>query len=720
MQTISPGPWSNPFTWEGGKLPSATDHVEIMHDVNLDTDTKVAGITIMDGCELCIDPDNNVTVESTGNIIVMGRFCAEAKPQYVYTIRFTGIDENNFVGGGMDILDSDIGLWVMGAGELDFQGVPKTAWTNETGEVKSGDIALQIKSAIGWEPSDEIVVLPTAKGATNYDERKISNIVNATGIMVDKALTSHPVINNQWTAEVANLSRNIRIEGTPTGRAHIFIMSSVSQNLQYVGLRYMGPRKDINGDGIKELVTGRYALHFHHCGDGSRGSSVVGCVARDCDNHCFVPHSSHGIAMLGNVVYNVTETAFWCDYGQHTNDTLWENNLVALVKYVQQAQDQDSDMAPTFGAGGFVLGSGDGNICRGNVVCGTSGLDREAGAYIWPELRDDADPTAQLESPWTFENNTAHSCAAGISVWQNNNHHHIVRNTVIYNCDLAIFHGAYQNHYRYIGGAVYGGYIELRAASATTNRIRFEEMTIDAAGGDYCVIANEGPLAGVAPILFRGCKFAGFGKKAIIDQNPGPGLKLIDVVDCGLTPSQMQVSKAALSGEVIRLQQGSQAWKVTKSGTSSIALFAAQQWGSGTGLRAQYFTPDFKWLLLSRIEPNVNIFDITHPQIHYLVPSSFAARWSGKIQPQFSQAYTFYCNAGGGVRLWIDGKLLIDQWSERYPGTIRSSAINLQAGQLYDFKLEYFNQDDRSECTLEWSSGSIKREFVPMSQLYSN
>jgi len=167
MQTISPGPWSNPFTWEGGKLPSTTDHVEIMHDVNLDTDTKVAGITIMDGCEFCIDAERNVTLETTGNIVVMGRFCAEAKPQYGYTIRFTGIDESKFIGGGMDVLDTDIGLWVMGAGELDFQGVPKTAWTNETGEVKSGDIALQIKSAIGWEPSDEIVVLPTAKGATN-------------------------------------------------------------------------------------------------------------------------------------------------------------------------------------------------------------------------------------------------------------------------------------------------------------------------------------------------------------------------------------------------------------------------------------------------------------------------------------------------------------------------------------------------------------------------
>lgn len=40
-------------------------------------------------------------------------------------------------------------------------------------------------------------------------------------------------------------------------------------------------------------------------------------------------------------------------------------------------------------------------------------------------------------------------------------------------------------------------------------------------------------------------------------------------------------------------------------------------------------------------------------------------------------------------------------------------------GKSYDIKLEYFNTDERSICTLEWSSPSLKREFVPMSQLYA-
>lgn len=613
---------------------------------------------------LILDSTKNVILTVTGNIIVTGLLISRPNPDVTHMIRFTGIDESKFVGGGDVPLDSDPGLWVIGAGQLDLQGTVQPIFE---------------------------------KGITNPETLK------------------------QFASGATS---NLRIEGTATGQSHIFIKSSKPQTIKYVGFRYMGPRRDRDGDGVKELVTGRYAIHFHHCDDGSRGTVIEGCIARDCNNHCYVPHGSHGITMRGNIAYNVTETPFWYDLGHKTNDLIWENNLVANVAYVPRALDQDSGDAPTFGAGGFVLGFGDGNICRGNVVIGTVGDTREGAGFIWPEIRNDTDPTLQLESPWTFEDNTAINCQAGLSVWQNNLHHHIVRNTTIIGCPVAILHGAYGNHYRYIGGKIIGGRIEVFAASATTNRIRFEDMDIHAGGQDYCVVMKEGPLlpdnppAGVAPVLFLHCKFSNFNKKAIIDQNPGAGWKYADVVDCGLTVDKYQVSSTAIAGETIRVQEADKAWKVTKSGSTAIGKFAPSTWGTGTGLKAEYFTPDFKTLLLSRVEPNINLFDLTHPSPHYLVPTSFTARWTGKIQPQLSEAYTFYCFAGGGVRLWVDNKLLIDKWAEKYPGQITSNKISLTAGQLLDLKLEFFNNDDRSGCTLEWASTSLKREFIPMSQLY--
>lgn len=623
----------------------------------LSTDLNLTEILEIEGV-LILDPTKNITISTTKNINVTNKLISKPNPDVVHLIRFTGINENNFVGGGDTVLASDIGLWVMNSGQLDLQGAVFNDW---------------------------------------------------------KRLGTDYAAMEKFAAAVGS---NMRIEGTATGQAHLFIKSSQPQFIRNVGFRFLGPRKDVSGDGVKELVTGRYACHFHHCENGSRGSIIEGCIARDCNNHVFVPHGSHGITMRGNITYNTTEHVFWYDFGHRTHDLIWENNLVVKVGYVPRAQDQDSDGAPTFGAGGFVLGSGDGNICRGNVVVATSGDPRAAGAYIWPELRDDGDNQKQLEDSWEFENNTAINCPSTEQVWQNNNRHHINRNTISIGAQNPLLHGAYQNDYNRQGGYYKGGYVDIRAASATTNRIRFEGVTFDADGGDYCVIINEGPLNGAAPILFRNCKFINFTKKAILNQNPGPGLKQVDVVDCGLNVLEYAVSSAARSGEVIRVQEGNKAWKITRGGNITIAPFAPSLWGTGTGLKAEYFSPDFKTKYLERIEPNVNLFDLTHPSPHYAVPTSFAARWTGKIQPQYSESYTFFVFAGGGVRLWVNNILLIDSWNERYPGEIKRVMTSSEVGKLYDIKLEFFNSDDRSGCTLEWASASQKREFVPMSQLY--
>lgn len=624
--------------------------------LTLDKDLSLTELLEVEGV-LVLDPKSNVTITTTRNIVVTCNLISQPDPSVIHTIRFTGIDENKFVGGGEKVLDSDVGMWVMGAGQLNLLG------------------------------------------GTQFDWKKLGTDYSAMETLA------------------AGISSNMRIEGTAAGQSHLFIKSSRPQSIHFVQFRYMGPRKDANNDKVKELVTGRYACHFHHSEDGSRGSIIEGCIARDCNNHVFVPHGSHGITMRGNIVYNVTEEPFWYDLGHRTHDLIWENNLVVKVGFVPRAQDQDSDGAPTFGAGGFVLGSGDGNICRGNVVIGTSGDPRSAGAYIWPELRDDADNTKQLEDSWVFENNTAINCPSCEDVWQNNNRHHINRNTVAINCQVPVFHGAYQNDYCRVGGYYKGGYVDIRAASSTTNRIRFEGVTFDADGGDYCVIINEGPLNGVAPILFRNCVFKNYKVAALLDQNPGAGLKSVDLIDCNLNPSQVKVT-ATKAGETVRIQNGDSAWAITKSGSKPVAWFAPHSWGTGTGLKAEYFTPDFKTLLLSRIEPNVNLFDLTHPSPHYAVPTNFAARWTGMLQPQFTASYKFYAQVGGGIRVWIDGKILIDKWAERYPGAITSSNISLTEGKLYEIKVEFFNQDDRSGCTLEWECSSLKREFIPMSQLY--
>ena len=77
---------------------------------------------------LTLNPASNVTIITTKNIIVTGKLISKPNADVVHAIRFTNINENNFKGGGESVLDSDVGLWVIGNGQLDLFGAFENDW----------------------------------------------------------------------------------------------------------------------------------------------------------------------------------------------------------------------------------------------------------------------------------------------------------------------------------------------------------------------------------------------------------------------------------------------------------------------------------------------------------------------------------------------------------------------------------------------------------------
>ena len=713
IYSVRSGNWNDLATW-GGRIPTANDAPVISagHVVVANVDASVAGMHIAG--TLTFTPAKQVTIQSTRNLLVTGLLEIIApQASIVHTIRFIHVNENKFEGGGMDPVDSDVGLWVMGAGRLNLQGHAKTSFTNVAGSIGGGATTITVKNAAGWLAGDEIMITPTAENAHNFDVRTIKAIHGNT-ITVSTGTTSHPMINGRYMAEAANLTRNIRIEGTGTGKSHVFIRSSVAQTIKDVAFRYLGPRKDQGETPATELIPGRYGLHFHHCMDGSNGSVVDGCVMRDIDNHAYVPHVSNGIVMSNNIAFNVTETPFWWDIPDPSHNIQWLHNLVALPKYIERSIGMDTKGAPTFGVNGFILGFGDDNVCNDNVVAGQTGLETTNAAYDWEEM--------DIESEWTFKNNTAHNCNSGLRSWQNNTRIHVIENSTLYHNGIGIFHGAYVNMYRYVGGQLYKSPVYIKAASGGSSRLRFENLHIDAAGLDYAVVLDEGPLNGPFPILFRNCTITGARKAQVIDDNPGPGIKCADFVECRIALPDFMISSKALNKEVLRIQPATgQAYQITGNGKKTIEPFAARSWGEGMGLKAEYYAGQFDSLLFTRNEPAVHLTEFTEVLFHHkLTNYRYSIRYTGDIMPQQDAEYTFYTEAGGGVRLWVNDQLIIDKWAERYPGLITSNTIKLTQGKRCHIKLEYFNEDDRSGINLFWSSATHNREYIPQSQLYAN
>jgi hypothetical protein len=736
ISSVQSGNWSDPGTW-GGKLPGPADTPLIVsgHTVNYDLATGVyAGVSVSSGATLQFDSGKSTTMQTSGNVVVEGTLSMRpSSASVIQLLQFINIDESAFVGGGMDVLATDVGLWAMGSGILDLMGTAKTAFVRAAGNIASGATTISLNaSPTGWLPGDDIAIAPTESPTvgdaymSGFEDRTIKSISGNSLTLNAGTLRAHPQINNMWTAEVINLTRNVRIEGTATGRTHIFIRSAVPQTIQNIQIRYIGPRKDRGGDATPEFVLGRYGLHFHHCDVGSVGSLVQGCVVRDTGSHCYVPHASNGVTMKGNVAYKCMEIAFWWDVLDLTHGTTWDGNLVGYTTFIHEALDIDSGDAPTFASSGFLLGIGDDNVCNNNVVIGTTGDFRAGGAYYWME--------GKIESVWEFKNNMAHNCHCGLISWQNNLKNHLIENSVVYNCGMGIYHGAYTNTYLYTGGYVYNSQIMIKASSGNSNALKFQNLVIDAAGLDYAVALDEGPLDGARPVFIRNCTITGQKKAGIMNASP-VAVKKLDVIQCttaGIAGGALALAASAVdyflsptagSSENIRVQPVTgQPYMLTQTGKVNIAPFAATIWGNGNGLKGEYYNDStLSNLVFTRTDANISFLEWDTVGVHYKITgTNFSMRWTGKIMAQFTEAYTFIVETGGGVRLWINGNLLVDSWQEQYPGTITAPSINLVAGQKYDIKIEHFNTDDRRLMGLYWQSPSTAQEYVPMDQLFSD
>lgn len=96
---------------------------------------------------------------------------------------------------------------------------------------------------------------------------------------------------------------------------------------------------------------------------------------------------------------------------------------------------------------------------------------------------------------------------------------------------------------------------------------------------------------------------------------------------------------------------------------------------------------------------------------------SFSVRWQGKIKPVYSEKYKFSVSSDDGVRVWIGNKLIIDSWKKQ-SGVTRVGSILLTAGNVYDIKVEYYENRGDASIRLMWESPLQKQTIVPQNALF--
>jgi len=148
----------------------------------------------------------------------------------------------------------------------------------------------------------------------------------------------------------------------------------------------------------------------------------------------------------------------------------------------------------------------------------------------------------------------------------------------------------------------------------------------------------------------------------------------------------------------------------------------------GTGLMGEYYNwvgnspPNFGGAALAhaRIDPQVS-FNWGSGSPHSSVTADhFAVRWYGQVQPRYDQqeTYTFFTRTDDGVRLWVNGQLLVSHWQDQ-SGNEWSGSITFGPGcGLYAIEIEYYEHHSSALAELSWQGESVGREIVPQANLY--
>jgi PA14 domain len=139
------------------------------------------------------------------------------------------------------------------------------------------------------------------------------------------------------------------------------------------------------------------------------------------------------------------------------------------------------------------------------------------------------------------------------------------------------------------------------------------------------------------------------------------------------------------------------------------------------GLKGDYYDNiDFTGTLKTRYDATINSNWKTAAPITGIAATTYSVRWTGQIQPAFTEEYTFSLTSSGQARLMINGVVLVNNWVE-HASKVDTGKVSLQANTKYDIRLEYArNAVQGALVKLEWQSARRTKQVVPNAALFSS
>ncbi|NJM97927.1 MAG: hypothetical protein HC800_12925 [Phormidesmis sp. RL_2_1] len=367
---IKSGAWSDPSTWQNGKVPDNNANVLIATGkaVTYDqvSDARIKTIVIEGNLKFATEQDTQLYVETILNA-PEGKLDIGSQNQSVAANKNAKIifTSDSKVNTQWDPTQLSKGL--VSHGEVNIYGADKRDQVSLVGDAIAGSNTLTFKEDLtGWRVGDQIVL-----GGTNYgwngndkDNSRLQDEVLTITAINGKAVKftnnnitqgdntvlrfdhvrSPKASNAQLSLSAANLTRNVSF-ATENGkavpinqRAHVMLMHNPRVNVLNAGFYDLGRSdkskvvddigKNVDGSqGNGTNVRGRYALHLHKTGvdPNSPASILRGNVVSGSPGWGIVQHQSRA-GLEDNVVFDVVGSGIVAESGNETG--WWTNNLV--------------------------------------------------------------------------------------------------------------------------------------------------------------------------------------------------------------------------------------------------------------------------------------------------------------------------------------------------------------------------------------------------------
>jgi hypothetical protein len=156
-------------------------------------------------------------------------------------------------------------------------------------------------------------------------------------------------------------------------------------------------------------------------------------------------------------------------------------------------------------------------------------------------------------------------------------------------------------------------------------------------------------------------------------------------------------------------------------GVAATAIPAAQLLApAGTGLEGTYYgskQPDAK-PLVTRLEAVNFVWGFASPAPGTVPADGFSVRWSGQVEAPTSGSVAFSTVSDDGIRMWLDGRLLIDNLTDHGTTVDVAAPVTLRAGQRYALDIEYYDRSGPAEAGLRWAYSGVPATPVPKSHLF--